>query len=47
MVLSNKTSYRMFPINFEEDIEALGAYQLTGGVKFFQIKEMEVIIPWI
>ena len=45
--LSNKTSYSMFPINFEEDTEALGAYQLTGGVKFFQIKEMEVIIPWI
>jgi hypothetical protein len=45
--LSNKSSYSMFPDHYEQDTEALGDYQLTGGVKFFQIKEMEVIIPWI
>ena len=45
--LSNKSSYSMFPDHYEQDTEALGDYQLTGGVKFFQIKEMEVFIPWI
>jgi hypothetical protein len=45
--LSNKSSYSMFPDHYEQDTEALGYYQLTGGVKFFQIKEMEVFIPWI
>jgi len=45
--LSNKNSYSMFPNHYEKDFDALGDYQLTGGMKFFQIKEMEVFVPWI
>jgi len=45
--LSNKNSFSEFPHHYEKDKKALGDYQLTGGMKFFQIKEMEILVPII
>lgn len=42
--LSNSDSFAEFPKSYQEDINAPTSYSLTGGIKNFQVKEIEVLI---
>ena len=46
-ILSGSNSYAMYPVSYEKDPNAPGDYILNGGMKKFQIKELEVLIPLI
>jgi len=46
-ILSGSNSYAMYPVSYEKDPNAPGDYILNGGMKKFQIKELEVLIPFI
>ena len=36
-----------FPSAFKKDVENLGDYVLNGGMQKFQVKELEVLIPYV
>ena len=46
-ILSEANSYAMYPVSYEKDPNAPGDYILNGGMKKFQIKELEVLAPLI
>ena len=41
--LQNEKSFMMFPDAYEEDFQNKGNYILNGGIKYFRVKELEVI----
>ena len=45
--LSNRKSYTMFPNDFERDNSDFGDFILNGGMKKFQVKEMELASVYI
>ena len=46
-ILSGSNSYAMYPVSYEKDPNSPGDYILNGGMKKFQIKELEVLNPFI
>ena len=46
-ILNGPHSYDMYPISYEKDPNAPGDYILNGGMKIFEIKELEVLSPMI
>ena len=46
-ILTEANSYAMYPVSYEKDPNAPGDYILNGGMKKFQVKEMEVLCPFI
>jgi hypothetical protein len=46
-ILSGPNSYANYPVSYEKDPKSPGDYLLNGGMKKFQVKEMEVLWPII
>lgn len=44
---NNSSSYTQFPYTYEKDPDSIGDYILTGGIKHFKVKEVEICSVYI